>query len=149
MEIVKEFNKILHKKLEPIKRNPKDILELVSGMKKKMYESKGIGLAANQVGLDIQMFVIDEAIAHENKAPSVYINPEITSFSREKDEMEEGCLSIPGYWVQIPRSKKIMIKAMDEHGNKFKFKARGMLARILQHEHDHLQGVLIKDRVKK
>jgi len=143
MEITKKPNIILSKKLEKIEKLPSNIMELVSDMKKTMYENKGIGLAANQVGLNMQLFVIDEKIAEENNAPSVYINPVITSHSREKIDMEEGCLSISDYFDEIKRSKKIMIKATDENGKKFKIKARGMLARILQHEFDHLNGVLI------
>ena len=91
----------------------------------------------------------DKAQARAGKNDLVFINPEITSFSKDEEDMEEGCLSVPDYWVRVNRSKKIMIKATDENGNKFKFKAKGMLARILQHEYDHLQGVLIKDRVSK
>lgn len=146
MEIVKEPNKILHKKLDHIDKIPKNIKDLILDMRNTMHKNQGIGLAASQVGLDIQIFVIDEEVAEEHGVPSVYINPEITSFSRDKDEIEEGCLSIPEYYTLIKRSKKIMIKAMDQNGKKFKFKARGMLARILQHEYDHLRGILIKDK---
>ena len=106
----------------------------------------GVGLAANQVGQDLQIFVIDANLAKENEVPDAYINPEISESSREHAEMEEGCLSIPCYWRQIKRAKKIKIKALDENGKKIKIKARGFLARVLQHEYDHLQGVLIKDR---
>jgi len=146
MKIVKEPNKILHKKLKSINKLPVNIEKVILGMKEIMPENQGIGLAANQVGLDMQLFVIDENVAQEYKVPSVYINPKITSFSKDKDEMEEGCLSVPEYYTPIKRSKKIMLKAIDENGKKFKFKARGFLARILQHEYDHLQGILIKDK---
>ena len=146
MNIIKEPNIILNKKLEIVKSIPKNIGEIISDMKKMMYENKGVGLAANQVGLDMQLFVIDEKIAEEYGVPSAYINPVITSFSKEQDEMEEGCLSIPEFYSIIKRSKKIMIKAIDEKGEKVKFKARGFLARVLQHEYDHLQGILIKDK---
>lgn len=112
-----------------------------------MVESNGVGLAANQIGHDLQIFVIDKNLADENGAPDAYINPEITEFSKNTGEVEEGCLSIPGYWHQIKRSKKIKIKALDENGKKIKIKARGFLARVLQHEYDHLQGMLIRDRV--
>ena len=111
-----------------------------------MIEAKGVGLAASQVGKDLQIFVIDQKIAQEHGVPDAYINPEMNEFSRDKDEMEEGCLSLPGFWQQIKRSKKVRIKALDERGAKIKLKARGFLARVLQHEYDHVQGVLIKDR---
>jgi len=146
MKIIKEPNKILHKKLSSVNELPANVGKVISGMKEIMLENQGIGLAANQVKLDMQLFVIDENIAQEYKVPSVYINPKITSFSKNKDEMEEGCLSIPEYYASVKRSKKIIIKAIDENGKKFKFKARGFLARILQHEYDHLQGILIKDK---
>ncbi|MEX1063850.1 MAG: peptide deformylase [Candidatus Paceibacterota bacterium] len=146
MEIVKEPNKILRKKLKEVKEVTPEIEALISNMKKAMIEAHGIGLAANQVGKDLQLFVIDENLAKENDAPEVYINPEVTEFSKDSAEMEEGCLSIPGFWHQIPRSKKIKIKALDEDGKKIKLRAKGFLARVLQHEYDHLQGILIKDK---
>ena len=117
-------------------------------MRQDMIANNGIGLAANQVGQDLAIFVIDKNLADENQVPDAYINPEITEFSKDTDEMEEGCLSIPEYFVPIKRSKKIKFKALDENGNKIKLKVRGLLARVLQHETDHLNGVVIKDRVK-
>ena len=147
MEIVKEPEKILRKKLKSVEKITPEIKALISDMREIMVEARGVGLAANQVGWDFQIFVIDKKLADENGAPDAYINPEITEHSRDTVEMEEGCLSIPEYWHQIKRAKKIKIKALDENGKKIKIKARGFLARVLQHEYDHLQGVLIKDRV--
>ncbi len=146
MKIVKEPNKILRKKLKEIKEITPEIEALISDMKKTMMETHGIGLAANQVGKDFQLFIIDTNLAKDNGVPEVYINPEITEFSKDSAEIEEGCLSIPGYWHQISRSKKIKIKALDEKGKKIKLRAKGFLARVIQHEYDHLQGVLIKDK---
>ncbi len=111
-----------------------------------MIDNGGIGLAANQVNTDLSIFVIDKKLASENNVPEVFFNPEITEYSKAQDEMEEGCLSIPGYDANIKRSKKIKIKAVDENGNKIKLKARGFLARVLQHETDHLHGITIKNR---
>lgn len=148
MEITKDPNKILHKKLELVPEVTGEIRALIARMHAAMLEAKGVGLAANQVGKDLQIFVIDKKIAEEHKVPDAYINPEMNEFSRDKDEAEEGCLSLPGFWHEIKRSKKVRIKALDEHGNKIKLKARGFLARVFQHEYDHLQGMLIKDRVK-
>ena len=119
---------------------------LIAAMKKQMIDSNGIGLAANQVGKDLALFVIDEKLAAEYEVPSVYANPSITEYGKETDDVEEGCLSIPGMWVHIKRSKKVMFKALDSEGNRVKFRARGMLARVLQHETDHLNGTTIKDR---
>lgn len=146
MEIVKEPNKILHNKLKEVKKITPEIRVLISDMRKMMVEAHGVGLAANQVGRDLQIFVIDEKLAEENGVPDAYINPEITEYSKEPAESEEGCLSLPNYWQQIKRSKKVKIKALDENGKKIKIKARGLLARVFQHEYDHLQGVLIKDK---
>jgi peptide deformylase len=115
-------------------------------MKKDMLTHNGIGLAANQIGKDLALFVIDEKLATEYGVASAFANPTITEYGKESDDIEEGCLSIPGVWMQIHRSKKIMFKALDEHGARVKFRARGMLARVLQHETDHLNGTTIKDR---
>lgn len=148
MEITKDPAKILHKKLELVGKITPEITALIEEMRQTMIEAKGVGLAANQVGKDLQVFVIDKKLAEENEVPDAYINPEMNEFSREKDEMEEGCLSLPEFWHQIARSKKVRIKALDEHGAKIKFKARGFLARVLQHEYDHLQGLLIRDKIR-
>ena len=147
MEITRFPNKILSDKMKPI--NLDDIKngslrELIFNMKNAMKENRGIGLAANQIGKDLSLFVIDENLAKETNAPDIYINPEITEYSKDIDEMEEGCLSIPEYYVQKKRSKKIKIKFIDEKGNKQKLKIRGFLARVLQHETDHLNGLTIK-----
>lgn len=149
MEIIKIPSKILEKKMEKaiiddIKNG--SYKELVSDMKKAMVDNNGVGLAGNQVGKDLGIFVIDQKLSEENGVPNVFINPEITEYSKDNDETEEGCLSIPGYWAPIKRAKKIKIKAVDENGNKVKFKARGFLSRVLQHETDHLNGVTIKER---
>jgi peptide deformylase len=119
---------------------------LLTDMRAAMIANNGIGLAANQVDRDEAIFVIDEKLAAEHNVPSVYANPEITEYGKEEDELEEGCLSIPGLWVLVKRSKKIMFKALDENGVRVKFRARGMLARVLQHETDHLYGTTIQQR---
>ena len=151
MEISKIPHKILKNKTEDVSiDNVKKGLynQLVSEMKVAMKDNNGIGLAANQVGKNLSIFVIDSALAEKQKVPDLYFNPEITERSGDKDDMEEGCLSIPEYYTQITRSKKIKIKALDETGKKIKIKARGLLARVLQHETDHLNGLTIKDRSK-
>lgn len=149
MEITKIPAKILAKKLDKVAVD--DIKNgqlswLVSDMRKAMVDNNGVGLAANQVGKDLSIFVIDQKLAEENGVPDVFINPEITEYSKDNDEIEEGCLSIPNYWTPIKRAKKIKIKFVDENGQKQKLKARGFLARVLQHETDHLNGITIKDR---
>lgn len=151
MELTKIPHKILARKIT--KAAIKDIKNgvykaLVSDMKKTMEENNGVGLAANQVGRDIQLFVIDKKLADEAGVPNVFFNPEITEYSKDTDEIEEGCLSIPQSYNPITRAKKIKIKAIDENGDKIKLKARGFLARVLQHETDHLNGLTIKNRIK-
>jgi len=151
MEITKIPHKILAKKtakvaIEDIKNG--SYKELILDMKKAMEGNEGIGLAANQVGQDLRLFVIDKKLASEAGVPDVFFNPEITEYSKDADELEEGCLSIPRSYNSIKRAKKIKIKAIDENGNKIKLKARGFLARVLQHETDHLNGLTIKNRIK-
>lgn len=150
MEIIKIPNKILAKKTAEVA--VKDIKSniyrsFVSDMKKAMKENEGVGLSANQVNKDLSIFVVEEKLAEEAGVPDVFFNPEITEYSKDTDELEEGCLSIPQFYTLIKRAKKIKIKAVDENGNKIKFKARGFLARVLQHETDHLNGITIRNRV--
>jgi peptide deformylase len=151
MKVVKIPDTILCKKtkvvsLEDVKRGK--YKKLIDKMRQTMVSEKGIGLASNQVNKDLSLFVIDKTLAEESGVPDALFNPVITSYSKDTDELEEGCLSISEYYVPVLRAKKIMIKALDEDGNKIKFRARGFLARVLQHEADHLNGKTIKDRVK-
>lgn len=152
MNITKIPEKILAKKITSVL--PEDVKnglhkKLIVEMREAMKEHQGVGLAANQVGEDLSIFVIDSKLAQELEVPDAYLNPEITEYSKEEDDMEEGCLSIPEYFIPIRRSKKIKIKFIDENGEKRKIKARGFLARVLQHETDHLHGLTIKNRAGK
>lgn len=152
MEITKLPEKILAKTLKTV--DVEDIKkgaykELILEMKKSMKEHQGVGLAANQINKDLSIFVIEPTMAKDLEVPDAYFNPEITEYSRDMDDMEEGCLSIPEYFVPIHRSKKIKIKFIDENGAKMKMKARGFLARVLQHETDHLNGLTIRNRAGK
>lgn len=148
-EITAHPNPILAKKLKAV--SAKEIAdgkweETIEDMKVAMLEHNGVGLAANQIGIDACLFVIDETLAKEHGISEAFFNPEITEYSKDEDIMEEGCLSIQGYYTHIKRPKKIMFKAIDRTGKKVKFKARGFLARVLQHETDHINGIVIKDR---
>ena len=149
MELTKIPNPLLATTCKPLKAaelKAGDFAGLIEQMKKDMITYNGIGLAANQVGQNLALFVIDEHLAAEHSVPAAFANPEITEYGTDDDEVEEGCLSIPGMWAPIRRAKKIMFKALDEHGMRVKFRARGMLARVLQHETDHLNGTTIRDR---
>lgn len=149
MDIVKHPDTILSQKIEKISEITPEILDIISEMRQKMIEAKGVGLAANQVGLNLAIFVIDKDLARDHKLPDAYINPEITEYSKDINIAEEGCLSLPDKWMNIKRAKKVYLRALDEKGNKLKIKARGFLARVYQHETDHLNGLLIKDRLEK
>lgn len=150
MEITKIPAQVLLEKTQPLSSDEiTSHQSFFQEMKEAMKKNEGIGLAANQLGKNLSVFVIDEKLAQEYDVPQIYINPEITEYSKDQDDLEEGCLSIPKYYVPIPRSKKVKIKALDEQGNKIKLKARGFLARVFQHETDHLNGIIIKDRVEK
>jgi peptide deformylase len=151
MEIVKIPSPVLKKKLSHISAD--DIKsgkygKLFEQMHKDMVDNHGVGLAANQVGENLAVFVIDKDLAKNENVPDIYINPEITEYSKDMDSMEEGCLSIPEFYKEVNRPKKIKIKFTDSQGKKQKIKARGFLARVLQHEVDHLNGLTIKDRIK-
>lgn len=151
MDITKLPAKILNSKIKLVSVDEIKLgsfRELILAMKETMKDKQGVGLAANQIGKDLSIFVIESTLADQFGVPSTYLNPEITEYSRDQDEIEEGCLSIPEYYVQIKRAKKIKIKFIDENGEKKKIKARGFLARVLQHETDHLNGLTIKNRFK-
>lgn len=104
-------------------------------------DKKGVGLAAPQIGEFVRLFVVGL-----NRKEYVFINPEITKFSGKKVVMEEGCLSFPGLFKNIERPAKITVEAIDRYGKKFKLKTGGVLARVIQHEKDHLEGILIIDK---
>jgi peptide deformylase len=136
-------NDILRKKAGEIK-DPKDpeIKRLILDMLETMKESgNALGLAAPQVGFSVRLCVI-----RLDSKNYILINPEIKSKSIRKEIMEEGCLSFPGEFLPIKRHKKVKVKALDRKGNKIIIKADGMLSRALQHEIDHLDGVLFIDR---
>ncbi|MDZ7611595.1 MAG: peptide deformylase [Candidatus Moranbacteria bacterium] len=120
-----------------------EIKQLILDMTKTLRSNNGLGLAAPQVGKNLRLCVIEI----ENEL-IILINPEIKSASSEKVLMEEGCLSFPGKYMPIERAKRIKIKACDINGKKQIIRAKGLLARAIQHEIDHLDGTLIVDRVE-
>lgn len=139
-------NPILRRKAEKIK-DPKspEIQELIFEMLRTMEENDGIGLAAPQIGKSIRLCIVKK-----DGKTHVLINPKIKSKSWSKEIAEEGCLSFPGKFIPVKRSKKIKVKALDKKGEEITLKADGLLARAFQHEIDHLDGILFIDReVKK
>ena len=135
-------NPILRKKTQAIKKIDENVLQLAKDMIETMTQNNGAGLAANQVNKDIQMFVLPQDISKKQ----IFINPEIIKMSKKTETTQEGCLSLPGIELLIKRAKSIRIKALDENNKEFKIKAKGLLARVIQHEIDHLNGILITDK---
>ena len=123
------------------------VRDLARDMLRSMYTAKGIGLAAPQVGVHQQLLVIDLDLDNPTTPPLVLINPEISSASAGLDTYEEGCLSIPGVYLDVVRPTAIELSFRDEMGRPRKMKADGLMARCIQHEMDHLNGVLFVDRV--
>lgn len=121
-----------------------EIQQLILNMKETLRAHQGLGLAAPQVSKSLRIFVINDATSAQSK--TVFINPKIKRKSLGKTCEEEGCLSAPGVYKSIKRSSSVTIEAFNEKGEKFKLKAKGLLARVFQHEHDHLEGILILDR---
>jgi peptide deformylase len=137
----------LRQSAKRVSRVDETVRELARNMLRSMYAAKGIGLAAPQVGVQKQLIVIDLEPEEAASPPLVLINPEITSTSAELDTYEEGCLSIPGVYLQVVRPSRVEINYRDELGRPQRRKADGLLARCILHEMDHLKGVLFVDRV--
>jgi peptide deformylase len=123
------------------------IRDLARDMLISMYAARGIGLAAPQIGVHQQLLVIDLEIEDANSPPLVLINPEITSVGGSICTYEEGCLSIPGVYLDVVRPSVVEVSYRDAFGRPKRFKADGLMARCIQHEMDHLNGVLFVDRV--
>lgn len=119
-----------------------DIRKLAKNMVIIMNKNDGLGLSACQIGKNIRMFVVLKELSEKN----IFINPEIVKISKKTDILEEGCLSLPGVYLPIKRAISLKIKALDENNKKFNLKAKDLLARTIQHEIDHLNGILIIDK---
>ena len=135
---------------QPAKRVAKvddSIRKLAKEMLQTMYSSQGIGLAAPQVGIHKQLIVIDCEPDNPTNPPLILINPKIIGASQQLCVVEEGCLSIPGVYLDVTRPKTIEVSFKDEQGKPRKIKASDLLARVIQHEMDHLNGVMFVDRV--
>jgi len=137
-------------KTEPIKEITDEISQLISDMFDTLYgTSNGVGLAANQVGKSLSLFIIDVSSVDEYKEmkPFVCINPQITDFSDETNYYNEGCLSAPNFFEEVERPTSITLTYFDKEMNENVLNADGFLARVLQHEYDHLDGVLFYDKL--
>lgn len=137
---------VLRKTANPVEKFDDELAQFVEEMVESMREEDGVGLAAPQVGHSIRLAVIDTTGGEKN--PYVLINPEIVYFSEEKEDYDEGCLSIPGISLMVTRPSKVSVKAQNEKGETYTIEnAEGLLARALQHEIDHLNGILFIDHV--
>ena len=143
MEVVHYGDPILRKKCKPVTDFEK-LPGLIEDMFDTMYEEEGIGLAANQIGVDLNVMVIDISHADENCPPSSFLNGQIIERSGS-ESMEEGCLSVPGVRVEVTRAEKVTFAYQDLEGNHHEAKFDGLMARVIQHEMDHINGLLIID----
>jgi peptide deformylase len=142
-------DKRLRLKSDPVKTVDKSLRGLVDDMFETMYAAPGIGLAAIQIGVAQRVVTMDLAKKDEPPEPKVFVNPEIVWSSEEKSTYEEGCLSIPEYYEEVARPKAVKVKFLDLDGKPQEIEADGLLATCLQHEIDHLNGVLFIDHISK
>lgn len=144
---------ILRRKARKVTKFDADLQKLIDDMVETMREAPGVGLAAPQVGLSERVIVVEYNIDEEDedspKKLYALVNPEIVKVSEEKIEGVEGCLSIPALIGEVDRHTEVVVKAQNRRGQPIKIKAEGWLARIFQHEIDHLEGVLFTDRASK
>lgn len=148
-EIKKYPDEVLKNKTRRVDRIDSDLQRLIDDMLETMYAAPGVGLAANQVGVPLQLAVIDISSREEQGAKHpvvILINPEVLS-QEGSIVAEEGCLSIPECYEKIKRSAKIKVRAQDRTGKTFELEADGLMAKALQHEIDHLNGILLVDRL--
>ena len=148
-KIIIEPDPILRKKCEPLEKVDTDTRKLMDDMLETMYAAPGIGLAAVQIGILKRLVVIDISRDEEKKNPIFLINPEIINQSKQISVYEEGCLSIPGQFAEIERPAECTLKYIDYNGKEKELKADGLLATCIQHEVDHLNGILFIDYLSK
>ncbi|WP_337181214.1 peptide deformylase [Shinella sp.] len=140
---------ILRQVSRPIETVDGEVKKLADDMLETMYDAPGIGLAAIQIGVARRMLVLDVSKDGEDKTPLVFINPEIVTASDARSVYEEGCLSIPDYYAEVERPASITVRHLDREGKEQVTEAEGLLATCLQHEIDHLNGVLFIDHISK
>ena len=147
--IVIEPDPILRKRSSPVEEVNNDLRKLLNDMLETMYEAPGIGLAAVQVGILKRLIVIDISKNKEKKEPLFLINPKLTFKSKNTSVYEEGCLSLPGHFAEIERPAECHLTFIDYSGKEKNLKAQGLLATCIQHEIDHLDGILFIDYLSK
>ncbi|MGB3418566.1 MAG: peptide deformylase [Mesorhizobium sp.] len=140
---------VLRQVSKPIERVDAPLRRLADDMLETMYDAPGIGLAAIQIGEPLRLLVIDLAKEGEEPAPHVFINPEILEKADARSVYEEGCLSIPDYYAEVERPATVRVRYLDRDGKAREMEAEGLMATCLQHEIDHLDGVLFIDHISK
>ncbi|MCC6251338.1 MAG: peptide deformylase [Bacteroidia bacterium] len=152
LPIVAYGDPVLRKKGVDIDQDYKDLKQLIDNMFETMYHANGVGLAAPQIGKSIRLFIVDAA-PFEDKEPElkdfvqVFINPEIVEQSGEEWAFNEGCLSIPGIREDVMRKPTILVRYYDENFEYYEEEFSGLAARVIQHEYDHIEGILFTDRI--
>ena len=141
-------DRVLRQPAKRVAKVDREIRQLVKEMLQTMYSEDGIGLAAPQVAVQKQLIVIDCEPDNPANPPLVLINPTIKQLSRDEGVAQEGCLSIPGVYLDVKRPQVVEVTYKDEHGRPLTLQAAELLARVIQHEVDHLNGVLFVDRVE-
>ena len=140
---------ILRQKSVAVERVDSELESFIQDMIETMYDAPGIGLAAVQVGVPRRLLVIDVAGKDEPRNPQVFINPELVATGEDTNVYEEGCLSIPDYYADVERPESVTVRHLDRTGKEQVTEANGLLATCLQHEMDHLNGVLFIDHISK
>ena len=148
-KIIIEPHPILRKKSQKLEKVDDELRKLMDEMLETMYEAPGIGLAAVQIGILKQIIVIDVSKDNQKKNPLFLVNPKITFKSVSKSVYEEGCLSLPGHFAEIERPSECHVDFIDYNGKENTLKAEGILSTCIQHEVDHLNGVLFIDYLSK
>ena len=148
-DIVVIPEKILRQVSKPVEQVDESTRKLVEDMFETMYDAPGIGLAAIQIGEPLRVVTMDLAKKDDEKEPRVFINPEIVWSSEEKNVHEEGCLSIPEYYEEVERPTRVKVRYLDLDGKEHEEEADGLFATCIQHEIDHLNGVLFIDHLSK
>jgi peptide deformylase len=143
MNILTLGNELLRQKAAPVKHIGPEYRRIAEELVKALHEGSGIGLAGPQVGLMVRIF----AVHIEGDEPRIFINPSILETSQDLVKYEEGCLSLPGQYAEVMRPERIKVQAWNERGRPFTLESSGLLARVIQHENDHLDGVLFIDRI--
>jgi len=148
-KIIIEPDPILRKKSDKLEKVDSDLRKLMDDMLETMYSAPGIGLAAVQIGILKRLIVIDISKKEEKRNPLFLVNPEIKFKSNHTSTYEEGCLSLPGHFAEVERPAECHLDFLDYHGKKQSLKTEGLLATCIQHEIDHLNGVLFIDYLSK